>query len=129
MNKTVLYIATSLDGFIARSDGNLDWLTSFLNPESGDYGYAALLESIETIIMGRLTYDEVIGFGIEWPYSGFDTYVATKNCALKIKSPDTYLLTDNLKDVVTDLKRKTKKDIWLVGGGKLQRSIKFCNFY
>lgn len=123
MNKTVLYIATSLDGFIARSDGNLDWLTSFPHPESGDYGYAELLESIGTIIVGRLTYDEVIGFGIDWPYSGFDTYVVTKNSALKIKSPDTYLLTDNLKDVVTDLKRKTKKDIWLVGGGKLNTTF------
>jgi len=117
--KTVLYIATSLDGFIARPDGSLDWLTSVPSPETGDYGYAAFLERIGTTIMGRLTYDEIIGFGVEWPYAGLDTYVATKNSALKIQSPDTYLLTEDLREFVTELKRKAKNDIWLVGGGQL----------
>jgi dihydrofolate reductase len=77
MPLTILYIATSIDGFIARPDGNLDWLTSTPMPESGDYGYTALLESTDTIIMGRKTYDELIGFGGEWPYSGFNTYVVS----------------------------------------------------
>jgi len=119
MSKVVLYIAQSLDGFIARPDGTLDWLTSTPNPETGDYGYAALLESIEALIMGRKTYDEVMGFGLEWFYTGLDTYVATQNKNFEIKSPDTYLLTENLTDFVTNLKKKTKKDIWLVGGGEL----------
>ncbi len=119
MFKTVLYIATSLDGFIARPDGSLDWLTSVPSPDTGDYGYAAFLERIGTTIMGRLTYDEIIGFGVEWPYAGLDTYVATKNSALKIQSPDTYLLTEDLREFVTELKRKAKNDIWLVGGGQL----------
>ncbi len=119
MIKTVLYIATSLDGFIARPDGNLDWLTSTPPPESGDYGYLELLENTEIIIMGRKTYDEIIGFGIDWPYSGYKTYVVTKNTSLTIKSPDTYILTENLKGFLNELKSKAKKDIWLVGGGQL----------
>jgi dihydrofolate reductase len=123
MSKTVLYIATSLDGFIARPDGNLDWLTSTPNPESGDYGYTALLESIRIIIMGRRTYDEIIGFGVDWPYSGFDTYVVTKNRDVTIQSPDTYLLTGDLKTFVTELKEREEKDIWLVGGGQLITSF------
>ena len=119
MSKTVLYIATSLDGYIARPDGNLDWLTSIPNPQTGDYGYAELLNSIGTIIMGRRTYDEVIGFGVEWPYVGLDSFVVTTNKDLKIQSPDTCVLTEEITDFVTDLRKKTEKDIWLVGGGKL----------
>lgn len=123
MTKTVLYIATSLDGFIARPNGNLDWLTSTPNPDTGDYGYAELLEGIATIIMGRKTYEEVIGFGGDWPYAGFDTYVVTTNQALTIQSPNTHCLTQNLKTFVTDLKTKSEKDIWLVGGGQLITSF------
>ena len=120
MPKTVLYIATSLDGFIARPDGNLDWLTSIPKPQTGDdYGYTELLNSIGTTIMGRKTYDEIIGFGVDWPYVGLNSFVVTTNKDLKIQSPDTYTLTGNLKDFVTDLKRKTEKDIWLIGGGRL----------
>lgn len=119
MIKTVLYIAKSLDGFIARPDGNLDWLTSIPNPQTGDYGYAELLNSIGTIIMGRKTYEEIIGFGLDWPYSGYDTYVVTNNGKLTIQTPSTSLLTENLKGFVTELKKTTKKDIWLVGGGQV----------
>lgn len=119
MIKTVLYIAISLDGFIARPDGNLDWLTSVPQPKTGDYGYAELLKSIGTTIMGRKTYDEIIGFGVEWPYVGLDSFVVTTNKNFKIHSPDTYPLTENLKNFVTELKKKTEKDIWLIGGGKL----------
>jgi dihydrofolate reductase len=119
MTKTVLYIATSLDGFIARPDGKLDWLTSVPNPQTGDYGYAELLKSIGTTIMGRNTYEEIIRFGVDWPYIGLNSFVVTTNKALKIKSPDTYTLTANLKDFVIELKKKTEKDIWLIGGGHL----------
>lgn len=69
--------------------------------------------------MGRKTYDEIIGFGVEWPYTGLDSFVVTTNKDLQIKSPDTYILSENLKDFVTDLKKNTDKDIWLIGGGKL----------
>lgn len=64
MIKTVLYIATSLDGFIARPDGNTDWLTSIPSPQTGDYGYTEFLNSIGTTLMGRKSYNEIIGEGI-----------------------------------------------------------------
>ena len=125
MVETVLYIATSLDGYIARPDGNLDWLSSFPAPETGDYGYTELLNSIEAIIMGRKTYEAIIGFGVDWPYTGIDAYVVTTNKELQIKSPDTFLLSNDTNDFVTKLRRKTKRDIWLVGGGQL--ITKFIN--
>ena len=125
MIKTVLYIATSLDGFIARPDGNLDWLTSMPNPQKGDYGYTDFLNTVGTTIMGRKTYNEIIGFGIDWPYMELDSYVVTSDKKLKIQSPKTQVLTEKIKDFVNEIKNKTDKDIWLIGGGQL--ITKFIN--
>jgi len=125
MVKTVLYIATSLDGYIARLDGSLDWLTVIPAPPSGDYGYTKLLESIATIIMGRKTYTEIINFEVEWPYEAFNTFVITSNKNLKIKTPNTYPLNENIKEFIGKVKKKTEKDIWLVGGGQVIK--KFIN--
>ena len=123
MIKTVLYIATSLDGFIARPDGNLDWLTSMPNPQNHDYGYAEFLNTIGTIVMGRKTYHEIIGFGVDWPYNEIKSYVVTSDKDLKIQSPNTFLLTENLNDFVEEMKNQSNKDFWLVGGGQLIKSF------
>ncbi len=57
-----VYIATSLDGFIADRDGGLDWLTSVSDPEGGDFGFAEFLGRIDAIVMGRATFETVLGF-------------------------------------------------------------------
>jgi dihydrofolate reductase len=62
--KIILFIATSLDGMIARSDGGIDWLFS-----DQDYGYAAFYESVDVLIMGRKTFEQALSFG-EYPYPG-----------------------------------------------------------
>lgn len=123
MPKTVLYIATSLDGYIARPDGRIDWLTSFPEPESGDYGYAGFLNSIEATIMGRKTYEEIIGFGFEWPYKGLDSHIVTRDPSLRIQSPDTHILSGSLKDFVIARKKLASRDIWLIGGGQLIKAF------
>lgn len=56
MGKIKVYIAASLDGYIARPDGDLDWLTEFPNPTKEDYGYNEMLTSVDTVIMGGRTY-------------------------------------------------------------------------
>ena len=118
MGKIVLYIATSLDGFIARPDGNLDWLTSTPPPNEGDYGYKALLESTEVIIMGRQTYKEVLSFG-DWVYPDFDTYVVSRDVDFLPTTPRTKALQSDFSVFVGELKAKTQKNIWLVGGGQI----------
>lgn len=66
--KCSVYIATSLDGYIARPDGSIDWLTGSGAPEnSEDYGFEAFFDSIDALVMGRKTYEQVLTFG-EWPY-------------------------------------------------------------
>ena len=64
---TTVYIATSLDGFIARPGGEIDWLGE---PEEGeDYGWAEFIAGIDAIVMGRATFEQVLTFGT-WPYEG-----------------------------------------------------------
>jgi dihydrofolate reductase len=64
---THVYIATSLDGFIADRSGGLDWLTSVPNPTGGDFGFAEFMAGIDALVMGRVTFETVAGFGA-WPY-------------------------------------------------------------
>lgn len=78
--KVSVYIATSLDGFIARADGDLDWLdaASALVPEGEDCGYYALMKTVDCLVMGRRTYEKVCSFG-PWPYG--DTAVIVLSSA------------------------------------------------
>lgn len=66
MNGSV-FIATSLDGFIAREDGAIDWLEQWSGESDEDYGYQAFMETVDILVMGRKTYEQVLTFG-EWPY-------------------------------------------------------------
>ena len=61
MRKIVLFIASSLDGYIARSNGEIDWLYTDQN-----YGYTKFLDSIDTVLMGRKTYEQVLTLGANW---------------------------------------------------------------
>jgi len=67
MTKGIVYIATSLDGFVAREDGALDWLMK-QNTEGEDFGYDALMSSVDGLVMGRGSYEAVAGFE-DWPYT------------------------------------------------------------
>lgn len=68
--KYSIFIATSLDGFIARSDGDIDWLADPAYADaSEDYGYKAFIDSVDTLVMGRKTYELALTFE-EWPYAG-----------------------------------------------------------
>lgn len=62
-----VYIAVSLDGYIARPDGSLDWLPQ--GDGADDYGYSDFIAPIDRIVMGRKTYETVLGFGGDWPYA------------------------------------------------------------
>lgn len=85
-----VYIATSLDGFIADRDGGLEWLTSVSDPEGGDFGFAEFLGRIDAIVMGRATFETVLGFG-SWPYE-----------------KPVFVLSTTLSDVPADLSGKAE---------------------
>jgi dihydrofolate reductase len=75
-----VYIATSLDGFIARKDGGLDWLNeaNALVPADEDLGFRAFMNSVDALIMGRKTYETVLSFG-KWPYGKTPVVVLSRN--------------------------------------------------
>lgn len=72
-----VYIAASLDGFIARADGGLDWL-SVVDRRGEDYGFKAFWGSVDALVMGRKTYDTALGFDA-WPYEGKRCVVVTSD--------------------------------------------------
>lgn len=118
MRQVKLYIAASLDGKIARSDHSLDWL-----PESGedDFGYGALMDAVDTILLGYSTYDVCIGLG-DWPYKGKTSYIFTRD-ATKECNEHAELITEDPVAFTCKLKKQEGKDIWLIGGGEIIRQL------
>jgi|1048.fasta_scaffold45871_1 dihydrofolate reductase len=119
MGKLVLYIATSLDGYIARPDGDINWLEQVPNPNQIDHGYQAFLEGIGALVMGRKTYEKILSFGIDWPYPGLPCLVASQSPSVLVSSPDTQVVGAGISEAVLHWKATLEKDIWLVGGGQL----------
>ena len=64
----IVFIATSIDGFISAPDGNLDWLKYVPSPDGEDGGYAEFISRVEAIVMGPVTFETVVGFGNGWHY-------------------------------------------------------------
>lgn len=110
-----VYIAASLDGYIAHSDGNIDWPESVARPDE-DYGYAAFIKTIDTVIMGRKTYEKVPFFGGEFPHAGRECYVLSwQNALLMVRSIFT---ADRQKSCWNQIRSKPGKDIFIDGGSE-----------
>ena len=111
----ILYTAMSLDGYIAKEDGSVDWLED--TGEGVEGTYLKFYISIDTIIMGRKTYDQILTFG-EWVYKGKDTYVLTSDISRVPEKPNIEFRNDEIEDLTTELKQKSKSNIWLLGGAE-----------
>lgn len=117
MKKVKLYITASIDGYIARPDGDLEWLTGFPNPSKTDYGYKDFFDSVDTVIMGNRTYHDILCMDVLWPYKDKETYVVTHH-AQEAKE-NIRFISENVVETISELRKKDEKDIWLVGGGQL----------
>jgi dihydrofolate reductase len=113
MRQVRLFIATSLDGFIASPDGGVDWLFT-----DGDYGYTDFYASIDTTLMGFKTYEKMLGFGTGFHYPDKTNYVFSRSHRRSDEHPVTFVSTDPAA-FVSDLKQKGGTDIFLVGGGEI----------
>lgn len=114
--KVILYIAMSLDGYIAGKDDDLAFL-SMVEKEGEDYGYNDFVSTIDTVIMGRKTYDKVLSFGIPFPHINKKTFVVTRSVRPSVNSIDFY--SGNISSLITDLKQKNGKHIYVDGGAEL----------
>jgi dihydrofolate reductase len=113
---TTLFIATSLDGYIAGPDDDLSWLFT-----DKDYGFDEFYASVDTLIMGRGTYDVVRKMG-SWPYKGKRTMIVTRSPKIEISTPDTAYFNGSLQQLEDLLSEQGVKRSWLVGGGELVAS-------
>jgi len=125
--KASVYIATSLDGFIARENGDLDWLPGSdgssvdSNPEDGDFGYQAFMDSVDVLVMGRGSFEKVLSFGM-WPYGNKRVVVLSSKLT---KLPDDLPETVELKsgppaEVVKELAVSGANHLYIDGGKTIQ---------
>jgi dihydrofolate reductase len=129
--KIIVWITTSADGFIARQDGSVDWLER--RRPKGNYGMGAFYKSIDTILLGRKTYD----MAIDWQKKGvkeaaFDTrvknYVFTRSLrhlqGQGAAAPaGVEFVTEPIKAFATRLREKKGKDVWMMGGAGIIASF------
>ena len=114
MRKIILFIASSLDGYIARENGNIDWL-----PENTASGYDNFLKSVDTVIMGKTTYDQVLAFG-DYPYKDKKSFVFTRTDQDKDENAE---FVSDVEKFVKDGFPGTGENIWLVGGAQIIASF------
>ena len=115
--RVLLYIATSLDGYIADSEGGVGWLERYAGRLEGvDYGYYQFYDSVDRLVMGRSTYDQVVTFG-DWPYPGKPSHVFTSRQPEQSDNPDVSFTDQSPAELLAEL--PAADNIWLVGGGRL----------
>lgn len=114
--KVILYIAKSLDGYIAKPDGDISFLT-VVEKKGEDYGYSDFMRTIDTIIVGRKTYDKIISMGFEYPDNEKDVYIITRTVKPDYKKLRYY--SGSLKKLVSELKGKQGKNIFCDGGSEI----------
>ena len=119
--KILVHIATSADGFIARSDGNVDWLD---RPRiAGDYGMGAFFRGIDTILWGRRTYDESLSRGGPGAFGQkVKNYIFTHRPPGE-RATGVEFVNEPVSDFARRLRAAPGKDIWIMGGGGLIASF------
>ncbi len=110
--KISVYMATSIDGYIAREDGSLDWLDRVGDPDE-DYGFQELLDSIDGVILGRHTYEVAAGVP-DWPYKGKRIIVLSKS--LETVREEAELYQGDLAELVAKLHSEGIQHVWVDGG-------------
>lgn len=125
MRKTVLFIAMSLDGYIADRNGSVDWLNGQNAHEETIDTYSVFIQNVDTVIMGWNTYHQIVTelSPAEWIYADLTSYVVTHR---KLSSTNQIIFTEkDPVDIVKELKAKEGKNIWICGGaGIVQQLIK-----
>lgn len=121
--RVTLYIATSVDGYVADVEGGVDWLEEYQAESDGDEdveGFSEFFDSVDCLVMGATTYEQVREFG-EWPYSDKPTYVFTHR-PLSPATEAVEFVDRDVADLSSELKQQYDH-IWLVGGAQLAQTF------
>jgi dihydrofolate reductase len=121
--KVSVYIATSLDGFIARKNGDLDWLPA--GDEGGeDFGYAEFISTVDHVVMGRNTFEKVLTFG-GWHYDKKVIVLTNRDLVLVPELADKVeALNLSPHELIREMERRGAKSIYLDGGLTIQRFLR-----
>lgn len=113
-SQVIAYVAVSLDGFIAGDGGSVGFLEQF---GSDEYGFHEFFDTIDAVVMGSTTYEQILGFG--WPYGDTAGLVLT-NRSLEVPDGPTITFTNELTgDAIRSYADRFERRIWVVGGGKV----------
>lgn len=123
MRKVILYIAMSLDGYIADSKGGVEWLggQDAANQEMGSY--PEFIKTVDTVVMGWNTYHQIVTelSPDEWVYKGIKSYVVTHQ---KFTGAEDIVCADQtLEELIVDLKQQDGKAIWICGGASIVNQL------
>ena len=120
MGNTV-FIGTSLDGYIADKNGGLEFLQSVPNPENDQLGFPEIMDSIDALLMGRKTYETVLGFGGDWPYSKPVFVLSSTLSSLpEHLQGKVEIVSGTIEEVVQRLNQKGFKNLYIDGGKLIQ---------
>lgn len=118
--KTILYIACSIDGYIAKPNDDLQFLSAF-EKEGEDYGYNAFVDSVDTVIMGRRTYDWVMARVAAFPNAHKKTYIISRRKTGTEGNVSFY--NGSLSTLVSSLKLQEGKNIFIDGGAEIVNEL------
>jgi dihydrofolate reductase len=124
MVKASVFIATGLDGFIARENGDLEWLGE-PSDEGEDYGYQHFFDSVDVLVMGRNSFDKVLSFD-QWPYADKSVVVLTyRRLDLPAQLPDTIeMMSGSPQEAVEQLEARGFSHLYIDGGQSIQGVLK-----
>ncbi|WP_281560662.1 dihydrofolate reductase family protein [Thalassomonas sp. RHCl1] len=121
----IVYIATSLDGYIADKNNQIDWLHEIPNPEGDDLGFNDFIDNIDALVMGRNTLEAVLSFDCDWPYS--KPVFVLSNTMTEVPSgyeEKVFLVKGELKGIVKDLNEQGFNKLYIDGGVTIQNFLK-----
>jgi len=121
MARILGYIATSLDGYIATEDDQLDWLFAHEGLDLGKHDYRIFLQRIATVVMGRATYDFLESENAPWAYGNQRVLVVTSHPIATPKGP--LAVRSDIDELIAELRALNDGDVWILGGGKLQMAF------
>ncbi|MFD1316462.1 dihydrofolate reductase family protein [Namhaeicola litoreus] len=123
--KNSIFIATSIDGYIADKNGGIDWLHAIPNPDHEDMGYGAFMNEIDALLMGRRTFETVLGFDMDWPY---DKPVFVLSHQIKVipkhLKDKVFLCKGLLNELLEQLHKKGFYRLYIDGGTTIRGFLK-----
>jgi len=121
----LVFIATSLDGYISDKNDGLDWLQSVPNPDNLDMGRGEFVNRIDAIVMGRKTFETVCGFDCPWPYSKPVFVLSNSLSSLPVEfSGKAQLIDGSLSNVLATIHEKGYRDLYIDGGTTIQNFLR-----